>query len=278
MGNNTSVDEDDFVLPSEPGFGSYKVERNNRKLIVYDPSMDLPEKAPNAVRFVCISDTHSLHSKIKNIPAGDVLIHAGDFSNVGEDKDIIALSEFLGKASFKHKVVIAGNHDLSFEDGYLDKRGQRKMNPNREYGPEPKKLLKNCIYLEDQETTIEGIRIYGSPWQPEFCDWAFNVERGPPIREKWDKIPLDGIDVLITHGPAQGFGGLCKNGIDAGCEELIKVIRKAKPLVHVFGHIHESYGVYEDKETLFINASTCTYSYMPTNRPIVFDVESVDKN
>ncbi len=34
---------------------------------------------------------------------------------------------------------------------------------------------KGVIYLEDSETTINGIRIWGSPWQPEFGRWMFNL-------------------------------------------------------------------------------------------------------
>jgi 3',5'-cyclic AMP phosphodiesterase CpdA len=37
-----------------------------------------------------------------------VLIHAGDFSNIGLPHDITALSEWLGGLPFRHKVVIAG--------------------------------------------------------------------------------------------------------------------------------------------------------------------------
>ncbi len=62
---------------------------------------------------------------------------------------------------------------------------------------------KDVIYLEDSETTINGIRIWGSPWQPEFGGWAFNLPRGEECLEKWEMIP-EGIDVLITHGPPIG--------------------------------------------------------------------------
>jgi len=54
--------------------------------------------------------------------------------------------------------------------------------------------------VQDSSINIEGIKIYGSPWQPSYHDWAFNLERGEAIRKKWDLIPGD-TDVLITHGP-----------------------------------------------------------------------------
>ena len=63
----------------------------------------------------------------------------------------------------------------------------------------------NIHYLEDELCAAEpfGLRIYGSPWQPEFCDWAFNESRGEPLRRRWAQIPSD-IDILMTHGPPAG--------------------------------------------------------------------------
>jgi Icc-related predicted phosphoesterase len=83
---------------------------------------------------------------------------------------------------------------------------------------------------------LEGLRIWGSPWQPEFQNWAFNLNRGPEIRKKWDMIP-EGIDILVTHGPPKGHGGVTFDGFDAGCEDLLHVITKrVKPLVRVMSY------------------------------------------
>ena len=149
--------------------------------------------------------------------------------------------------------------------------------------------------------------MYGSPWQPEFNDWAFNLNRGEECREKWDMIPKD-TDILITHGmffslrfshffflfsslgPPHGrLGGVTMTNYDAGqvllsflsfcnlvsgCEELIKVIKDVKPLVHVYGHVHEGYGVHfiPGMQTIFINASSVNFNYRATNPPIIFDI------
>ena len=114
-------------------------------------------------RFVFISDTHSRTSNIKPLPDGDVLIHAGDFTMTGTPEEVEKFNEFLGFSPHEHKVVIAGNHDITFDtEGYQDiwrNYGSVKHNP-----AEVKKLLTNCVYLEDEEVTIEGFRIYGSPW------------------------------------------------------------------------------------------------------------------
>lgn len=70
---------------------------------------------------------------------------------------------------------------------------------------------------------MEGYSIYGSPWQPEFCNWGFNLDRGEPLRKVWSKIP-DKTEILITHGPPHMVGDLTFQGINCGCEELVKVI------------------------------------------------------
>lgn len=130
------------------------------------------------------------------------------------------------------------------------------------------------VRLVPEAHTVVGkanIRIYGSPWQPEFCDWAFNLKRGPDSARVWSKIPLD-TDVLVTHGPPQGQGDLTEDGFSCGCEELLAVVEgmETPPRVHVFGHIHEGYGHWTNGKTLFVNASTCNFDYRPTNRPILF--------
>ena len=117
---------------------------------------------------------------------------------------------------------------------------------------------------------IDGVKFYGSPWQPWFYDWAFKFERGPEIRAKWDLIPED-TDVLITHGPLFGIGDLTAHGDQAGCHDLLEVVEKIKPAIHIFGHIHEGYGVTSNGVTTFINASICDHLYQPVNPPIVYE-------
>jgi Icc-related predicted phosphoesterase len=70
---------------------------------------------------------------------------------------------------------------------------------------------------------------------------AFNLDRGAPIKEKWDLIPSNGlVDVLVTHGPPYGILDVTYENLTVGCEELaIAVKDRIKPRLHVFGHIHE---------------------------------------
>jgi Icc-related predicted phosphoesterase len=207
------------------------------------------------MKIVCISDTHSLHNRME-IPDGDLLIHAGDVSSRGGMTEIADFNEWLGTLPHPHKVMIAGNHDFGFE----------------RYPKEAKALISNAKYLRDSGITIEGLKIWGSPIQPWFYDWAFNRQRGKDIRKHWDLIPTD-TDILITHGPPFGILDDTDRGEKVGCEDLIDIIQnRVRPRLHVFGHIHEAYGQKQVKETLFINASMVNLAYRPVNQAIVVEI------
>lgn len=218
------------------------------------------------MRVVCISDTHTLHDRVV-LPPGDVLVHAGDSLGHGDTTELAAFAKWWRAQPFQHKVLIAGNHDWAF---------QRAPNAADIYG------LRGAGYLQDQEAVVGGLRVYGSPWQPWFCDWAFNLPRGEKLREVWNKIP-DGLDILVTHGPGYGVLDQITPGEHLGCEDLAQAVTAKRPRVHVHGHIHEGYGVTwvgEPSRTLanpgrwilVVNAATCTRQYRPTNPPIVFDL------
>jgi Icc-related predicted phosphoesterase len=207
-------------------------------------------------KIIFISDTHNFHLQLV-IPPGDILIHGGDFTGRGTVGEVKAFAEWFSALPHRHKVVIAGNHDFACE-----------IDPSH-----VRRLFRNVTYLQDELCTCDGITIYGSPWQPWFYDWAFNLGRGPDIAEKWELIP-EGADILVTHGPPMGILDKVHGGEHAGCEDLLDRIMKVKPRFHVFGHIHEAYGVEQKFGTTFINGSICTRSYQPTNRPVEFTFPS----
>jgi Icc-related predicted phosphoesterase len=202
------------------------------------------ESDDNKIRIVCISDTHSKtdQENLPIIPDGDILIHSGDFTDAGAKDEVIKFNEWLGTLPHEHKIVIAGNHEYSFDPNCIK---FKKLNYDAAHADDMKKELTNCVYLEDSEIVIRGLKIYGSPWQPKFGSGnsAFNVTRGAVLKEKWDKIP-DDIDILITHGPPLGYGDNVGtpfgNVVRAGCKDLLFTIKnRVKPKLHVYGHIHE---------------------------------------
>lgn len=240
------------------------------------------------MRIVCISDTHSLQDQmLYPIPKGDVLIHSGDISNKGGEIDVTNFVHwFQNIEGFDSKIFIAGNHDFCFE--WVNQPHHKGDFNWLHHLMSPENLSQsNVTYLEDNELIIESpefsrpIKFYGSPWQPNFYDWAFNLPRmGDEIRSKWLAIP-DDTDVLITHGPPQEVRDFVSNwrqgDMNVGCEILRHEIdNRIKPLLHVFGHIHGAYGAALIKDTLFVNASTCTEQYHPTNKPIIVDLEEID--
>jgi Icc-related predicted phosphoesterase len=207
------------------------------------------------LRIVCLSDTHNKLSSIA-VPDGDILVHAGDFCGHGRLNEVKMFNEEIGKLPHKHKIVIAGNHDWP-----LERQPQ-----------EARELLTNVIYLQDESFEIEGLNFYGSPWQPEFFSWAFNLPRNSAkLAEKWDMIPA-GTDIVITHGPPHGILDKTSSGHLAGCELLRKRLEVLKPQAHVFGHIHEGYGTHKQDETLFVNASNLNERYNAVNAPVVIDI------
>ena len=134
-------------------------------------------------------------------------------------------------------------------------------------------------YLEDEQLNLwdeedQRLVIYGTPWQPEFCNWAFNLPRaGKELEEKWNAIPKD-TDILITHGPPQGhldISGPPHNEGNLGCELLRVKVDEIKPPIHVFGHIHGSYGYKFHNGTHFINASVLNEQYDQVNEPMTID-------
>src|SRR6516162_4664118 len=154
-------------------------------------------------RIVCVSDTHGRHREI-NIPDGDVLVHAGDLTVHGYLDELREFNAWLGTLPHRHKVVIAGNHDFCLQE-------QRER---------ARPLLTHAVYLEEEAAEICGLMVYGSPWQPWFGGWAFNLHRGPELAAVWAKIPA-GTDVLITHGPPAGILDQTRRGDAVGCADLL---------------------------------------------------------
>lgn len=218
-------------------------------------------------RLTFISDTHNKHDKLNGfLTGGDILIHSGDLTGRGQTNELEGFFKWYDKIdNYDHKIFIAGNHDFGFQDDADKIKG----------------LLtgyKTIDYLQDEYMGIQDgdepeLKIWGSPWQPEFHNWAFNLPRGEKIKEKWDMIPAD-TDILITHGPPLGKLDYVKYSYEnVGCEELMKRVEEIKPKIHLYGHIHEGRNIVYSDGTLFINAAVLNGRYEYRNKPITIDFD-----
>jgi len=209
------------------------------------------------MKIIALSDTHTKHRAI-NVPDGDVLIFAGDFMGSGyKYKEVKDFGMWFSDQPHKYKILIAGNHD-------------RLLQSDKKYCLS--KFSKDILYLEDSGCEIDGVKFWGSPYTPYFCDWAFDYQLRNGFMH-WDKIPVD-TDVLITHGPPYGCLDQMIPGATErlGCIELKNIIDKIAPQVHIFGHIHGSYGHTKNIVSNFYNSSICNEKYEPVNAPHVIDV------
>lgn len=205
------------------------------------------------MRIVCLSDTHGRQQKLV-VPEGDLLLHAGDLTSRGDLDELEAAADWLRSLPHPNKVLIAGNHDFCLEQAPQQARSR----------------LEGLVYLQDQAAEIEGLKIYGSPWQPWFHDWAFNLQRGSALRQVWQKIP-ESTQILLTHGPPQGILDQTYDSRRVGCEELALRVRQVRPSLHVFGHIHEAYGESRQDGCLYLNACVCDLRYRPVQLPWIVE-------
>ena len=216
-------------------------------------------------RITFISDTHTKHDKVNGfLTGGDILVHAGDLTGRGYITEIENFMKWYDNINnYDTKVFIAGNHDFGFENDNEKVKGLLTGYKTIEY------LQDDLLMVgEDYDTMI---KIWGTPWQPEFHNWAFNLPRGEKLKEKWDMIPVN-TDILITHGPPFGkLDYVPYDSVNVGCEELMKRVEEIKPKIHVFGHIHEGFGYVFDGNTHFINAAVLNGRYEFRNKPITVD-------
>jgi len=204
------------------------------------------------------------------LPTADVLLHCGDLTMIGHVHEYEKTLGMLGDIKADLKLVIAGNHDISLDENYYQRKGAY-MHQHRGYDPDlPRKAREMWLgerarragvtYLEEGThifTLANGarLRVYASPYQPEFCDFAFPYYRNQDRYNPSDKctpgavsiterpVPdFPGIDVMMTHGPPLGILDAVRTGDHVGCEHLLRAVQRCKPKLHCFGHIHEGWG------------------------------------
>jgi len=214
------------------------------------------------INVTLLSDTHTKERNVL-VNGGDLILHSGDVMNSGYDwEDLYEFLQWFSELPYKMKVFIPGNHDRFIENNPVD--AWKMINEFHDKGV-------RCLI--DDFVDFEGLKIYGSPWQPEFYNWAYNLPRnGKELEEKWNNIP-DDTDILLTHGPAWGILDTVVNrrDVNLGCEMLAKRLETLKPLIHNCGHIHTGYGYVEKNGTHFFNSAILDERYRHNQKP--FDIE-----
>ena len=204
-----------------------------------------------------IGDTHTFHEMLSVPENIDVVIFSGDCSNpqntLQNSFEVLTFLKWFGQLPIKHKIFVAGNHDVSIE---------RKMILKDDF------TSNGIIHLWDEEVIIEGVKVYGSPYTPSFgVGWAFNKNRAK-IGRVWENIPED-TDILVTHGPPKGVLDLSynRNGKLEFCGDvsLKKRIRQLQIKLVCFGHIHnhkditnQGWTILADHDTIYSNGSIVT--------------------
>lgn len=231
------------------------------------------------MKLTFISDTHTFmydkHYKELILPEGYILCFSGDFMSSGyKHKELNHFLKWLSKQPFKYKIFIAGNHDRFLEDNIL--LAEDIISRYQDNG---------IIYLKNSSFEIDGLKFYGTPYQPYFCGWAFNVPDFDKLVNIYRQIP-DDVDVLLTHCPPYGILDQSHQPHYSnptgeehlGSMELKEVLAEKNqchkaPRVVAFGHIHGDGGKkMQVGDTLYINASLCDENYDPVNDIITIDL------
>jgi Icc-related predicted phosphoesterase len=216
-----------------------------------------PSQTPiprTALRLVLLSDTHQLHREVE-VPDGDILIHAGDFTMFSESMEAVAdFNDWLGDLPHRFKAIVPGNHEFFLEAD-----------------PSERTLLSNATVLINEGIEIEGLRLWGSPATPMYGG-AFGLSSAQDRKRLYARIPQN-IDVLISHGPPYGILDTAPiSGLHQGCHELLEAVMDIRPKLHVFGHIHGAHGVFRTEHTTFVNASRLDLHDDLDKAPFVFEM------
>ena len=198
------------------------------------------------MKIIAVSDLHGeLNFKT---PSGDILTISGDICPVNgshspttqmywlKNHFLPWCDKLIKDGIVKHVVFISGNHDFVFKKVTTNTTGDFYM-----------ALPDNVHYLFDSMVEIDGIKIYGTPWTPTFGNWAF-MNSEDILDQSYAKIP-EGLDILLSHGPAYGLSDVILKGPyksyddddkHIGSKSLRKHLMRSKPKHMLFGHIHEA--------------------------------------
>lgn len=224
-------------------------------------------------KFLVISDTHNFDfdnrpGRIQPLrrptPKVDVLLHCGDLTDDGGVSSFRKAVRMLGDFDAELKLIVAGNHDLELDKCYWkSNHDSRDHDLAVETMTGPLAHEAGVVYLNEGAHSFvlkSGAKftIYVSPHTPQpdapkFCNWAFSYEHGEDRFSRQHQVadgivsiatnPIpDDVDIVMTHGPPKGILDWIPQG-NVGCPNLLQAIRRVKPRMHCFGHVHDGHGV-----------------------------------
>jgi Icc-related predicted phosphoesterase len=197
------------------------------------------------MRILHISDTHGQHHQLSDMPRADVIVHSGDISFAGSEDEAFDFIQWFSSLPYTYKVFIAGNHDNCLHEANIEG------------------LPENCFYLYNSSVVIDGLKFHGMPlFMEDIISGNYD--------ESFQKIPYD-TDILMTHQPPYGILDNSAN-IHYGDRDLLQTVMDIRPRYHLFGHIHDAYGMEKEKDTLFANASIVDVYYRLLNKPFLFEI------
>jgi len=195
----------------------------------------------------------------KDLPDGDLLIHAGDLSLTGYVDEVQRTLAWMRRFPHKYKVFIGGNHDNALVQ--YPHVFDEQLKPYKDRTP--------LTYLCGSRLLVEDKVVFGHsvlPYNPDYRAGARAYMLQGGTERHWENAPM--CDILITHGPPKGI----RDGENWGDPALRRYVDIVKPKLHVFGHIHCSYGMTELNETTFVNAALLDSGYKAAHNPVVVEV------
>lgn len=189
-----------------------------------------PTDGERQITIVCISDTHGLHRSL-DVPHGDILIHAGDYTLHGRPDHAEDFNNWLGELPHRHKLVVQGNHET-----------------NAGWKNNVRKVLSNATVLQNESVVVEGLKIHGT-------EFFWRMEGGGGNRNPYYDLIAEDTDIVVAHNPAKGY--VDKN---KGCGVFLTRMLEICPKLVISGHFHSARGALrgkneELKNTIFINAA-----------------------
>lgn len=198
------------------------------------------------MKIIHLSDSHGAHSRLRNLPEADIVVHSGDFTMTGSEAEAIDFLNWFCDLPYKYKIFICGNHDACL------------------YGANIDGLDSNVHYLCNSGIEIEGVKFYGVPMFMEDCI----TDR----QEKFYKnIPSD-TDVLISHSPAYGILDFDDN-LNYGSEGLLSKLSSLNLKAHLFEHIHAQHGTLNQNDIIFSNGAIMNADYSNLQPPNIIQIE-----